>query len=115
MIRIEKGSLSGALAGQLRKIASFPNPKFFERQRLRLSTARTPRIIKGYEEDENYLYLPRGVYEEVVTVSSQAGVRVEVTDERQTGTRLMLKFCGSLSPLQSEVAKAVLAHDQGSG
>lgn len=50
---------------QLRHLASLHNPVFYERQKLRLSTYRTPRFIRCYEEDPGSLVLPRGVLAEV--------------------------------------------------
>ena len=38
-------------ARRLKHLASLHNPLFYERQRLRLSTHQTPRLIRCYEED----------------------------------------------------------------
>ena len=41
----EKAGLPSALIGRLKRLAAFQNPEFYKRERLRLSTARVPRVI----------------------------------------------------------------------
>src|SRR5450759_968139 len=42
---IEKTGLPAALLNQLKRLAAFQNPEFYKKQRMRLSTAMTPRVI----------------------------------------------------------------------
>jgi len=42
---IDKEGLPAPLSSRLKRLAAFQNPEFYKRQKLRLSTARTPRII----------------------------------------------------------------------
>ena len=49
----------------LKRLASFTNPEFYEKQRLRLPIYKTPRIISCFEEDEKFLILPRGCIEKI--------------------------------------------------
>jgi hypothetical protein len=49
-LAIPKLSLPPALLAELKHLASIHNPLFYERQRLRLSTHQTPRLIRCYEE-----------------------------------------------------------------
>jgi len=59
-VAVSKAGLSPALLSELRHLASLHNPMFYERQRLRLSTHRTSRLIRCYEEDPTHLHMPRG-------------------------------------------------------
>ncbi len=42
------------------RLAAFSNPKFLELQAMRMSTARTPRVIACFEQTGRFLALPRG-------------------------------------------------------
>src|SRR5437660_7374066 len=47
---IEKTGLPAALLNQLKRLAAFQNPEFYKKQRMRLSTATTPRVITCADE-----------------------------------------------------------------
>ena len=50
-LAIAKAALPPPLLAELKHLAAIHNPLFYERQRLRLSTDQTPRLIRCYEED----------------------------------------------------------------
>lgn len=52
--------LPSPLITQIKRLAVFQNPEFYQKQRLRLSTHDTPRIINCAEELPDGLSLPRG-------------------------------------------------------
>jgi len=56
---VEKGGLPTPLPSRLRRLAAFQNPEFYKRQKLRLSTARTPRFIVCAEDSPSRLCLQR--------------------------------------------------------
>jgi hypothetical protein len=58
-IYIKKLKLSQPEISYLKRLASFTNPKFYEKQRLRMPIYNTPRIITCFEEDSRFLILPR--------------------------------------------------------
>lgn len=62
---VEKTGLPASLLSHLRRIAAFQNPEFYKRQKLRLSTARTPRIVVCAEDLPKHLALPRACVDEV--------------------------------------------------
>ena len=64
-LAIARAELGHSLLAELKHLASLHNPLFYERQRLRLSTHQTPRLIRCYEEDLTHLRLPRGLLREV--------------------------------------------------
>lgn len=113
MLSIEKSGVPPWLLAQLKHLASLHNPQFYERQRLRLSTFRTPRFIKCYEEDATHVHLPRGVREELETLCQDAGSRLTLVDERPKPPRKMFKFTGQLTPAQQAAMRSLLRHDLG--
>ena len=52
-------SLPAAMLNQLKRLAVFQNPEFYKKQRMRLSTAMTPRVISCAEELVQHISLPR--------------------------------------------------------
>jgi superfamily II DNA or RNA helicase len=97
----------------LKHLASLHNPLFYERQRLRLSTHQTPRLIRCYEEDLTHLHLPRALLPQVEEAVRRAGSRLAIADRRPVPGRLPLEFKGELTPLQQTAVEAMLAHESG--
>lgn len=110
---IEKQGLPSALLNRLKRLAAFQNPEFYKKQRMRLSTAMTPRIITCAAELAQFVSLPRGCTPEVEQLLQEHQITLKLEDERQLGTPLDLIFHGDLTPIQSEAARALLSHDTG--
>lgn len=112
-LAIPSTGLPPSLLAELKHLASLHNPLFYERQRLRLSTHQTPRLIRCYDEDLTHLHLPRGLLAQLEDAVTSAGSRLLTTDDRPTHGRLPLKFLGELTPLQETAVAAMLAHHDG--
>ena len=112
-LAIARADLPPSLLTVLKHVASLHNPLFYERQRLRLSTHQTPRLIRCYEEDLTHLHLPRGLVAQVEQAIANAGSRLVADDRRPTHARQPFEFRGELTPLQENAAAAMLAHDDG--
>jgi hypothetical protein len=110
-LAIPRGELPPSLLSKLKHLASLHNPLFYERQRLRLSTHRTPRLIRCYEEDLTHLHLPRGLLGQVEDAVARAGSRLLIEDRRRQPDRLPFEFRAELTPLQQTAVKAMLAHE----
>jgi superfamily II DNA or RNA helicase len=112
-LSIARAGLPPSLLAELKHLASLHNPLFYERQRLRLSTYQTPRLIRCYEEDLTQLHLPRGLLEQVDAAVQAAGSRLVTGDARPSPDRISLRFAGSLTALQATALEALLAHEEG--
>jgi superfamily II DNA or RNA helicase len=110
---IEKTGLPPPLLNQLKRLAAFQNPEFYKKQRMRLSTAMTPRVITCAEELPQHISLPRGCAFEARKLLDEHGVTLAVEDKRHDGAPLELKFIGQLTVVQKEMAQAILGHDSG--
>ena len=110
---IRRDGLPAALVDAVRRLAVFSNPLFLERQRLRLSTARTPRVIRCFEETARVLALPRGCREPLAQLLEGLGISLELADERVNGRELNVRFTGQLTAQQSTAAQGMLAHELG--
>jgi hypothetical protein len=69
----------------MRRLVTFSNPLFLERQRLRISTARKPRVIACFEQQGQFVVFPRGSLAPLEEMLDGLGVRLELTDERTDG------------------------------
>jgi superfamily II DNA or RNA helicase len=112
-LAIPRAGLPPSMLAELKHLGSLHNPLFYERQRLRLSTHQTPRLIRCYEEDLTHLHLPRGLLAQVVDAVAEAGSRLVTDDRRPIHPPLALGFQGELTPLQQGAVAAMLVHDDG--
>ena len=113
LIYVEKEWLPSQLLNQIKRIAAFQNPEFYKKQRMRLSTALTPRVICCAEDFPKHIALPRGCLNEVKELVNMYGVTIDVTDERFEGTEIDVSFHGQLTPLQQEVSNILMNHEIG--
>jgi len=65
LIYVEKVGLPSSLFNKIKRFAAFQNPEFYKKQKLRLSTALTPRIICCAEEFPKHLGIPLGLMDEL--------------------------------------------------
>jgi len=113
LIYVEKEGLPSQLLNQIKRIAAFQNPEFYKRQRMRLSTALTPRVICCAEDFPKHVALPRGCLNEVKELLNMYGTNIDVTDERFEGTEIDVSFHGQLTPLQQEASNILMNHEIG--
>lgn len=106
-------SLPTPVLAALKRLATFPNPVFHEKLRLRFATFDTPRFLFAGEWHADRLVLPRGVLDRSLALLEMAGATVVVQDARDTGKRVPWKFQGELREGQEEAVRKILAEDQG--
>ena len=107
MLSVDKAGIPPSLLSSIKHLASLHNPMFYERQRLRLSTYKTPRFIKCYEEDLSHVHVPRGLGESLRAVVRAAGSTLVVTDHRPVPPSLSLSFRGTLGDVQREAVTTI--------
>jgi superfamily II DNA or RNA helicase len=113
-VRLEQSDLPPAFLATLKHAASMPNPMFYERQRLRISTWAIPRFLQSFDETmDGGLILPRGLADKISSLTEQAGSRLEVTDERDQGTAQKFTFTATLTNEQRHAVTVLAAHDNG--
>ncbi|MCI0694400.1 DEAD/DEAH box helicase [candidate division KSB1 bacterium] len=110
---VEKAGLPSSLLAEIKRLASFQNPKFYEAQRMRRSTFQIPRIISCAEEFPQHLAIPRGCWEMLHTLLEPFDVVIETTDERVDGESLEAAFYGNLTGAQENAVGKLLQHDMG--
>lgn len=99
-IEIPLADLPSRIVIILKKLATFANPKYFEAQRMRFSTWNIPKYIFCGDNDDQYIYLPRGLEKEVEKALTIAGFTVKKDDLRNRNEHLELGFSGDLFEYQ---------------
>ncbi len=112
-ISIPLERLPSKLVKQLKRCASFPNPEFYKRQRMRMETYPERRFLFSGSLRVDELILPRGVLEKATGILQKAGASVIVQDERSKGKRMALDFSGTLTPVQEDAISVLKKYDQG--
>jgi superfamily II DNA or RNA helicase len=112
-VQIPTSSLPPDIRDRLVRVAAFPNPVFFERERARLSTHKTPRVIACHESVAGDLLLPRGCLDRVIDELEGCGVKASVDDARSHGAPIKASFNGTLSADQRAAVAALAKHDIG--
>ncbi len=110
---LEKAGLPSPLLDQVKRLAAFQNPGFYAKQRMRLSTALTPRVIACAEELPQHITLPRGCRIALEGLLHEYGVTLVVEDQREEGAAVPFRFQGELTVLQQQAARALLRHETG--
>ncbi len=113
LIYIYKAGLPPSLLNRIKRLAAFQNPEFYKKQKLRLSTALTPRIICCAEDFPKHLGIPLGLLDELKEFLHTLGIKSDITDKSFSGTEIKITFNGHLSPTQEEALTKVLPHDRG--
>jgi superfamily II DNA or RNA helicase len=113
-VRLKVNDLTPALLAAIKHAASMANPVFYERQRRRMSTWDTPRFLRSYDETlDGGLIVPRGLADTVAGLVDQAGSRLELADQRVTGTEQQFSFTAVLTEVQRSAVAAMAGHDLG--
>jgi len=105
--------LSSKVLNHLKRIASFRNPEFYSKQALRLSTYQTPRIISCADIDDEYLALPRGCEDAVITLLKEKGVPYRIEDKCNHGKPISVQFNGVLRDNQQEAVNVLASNNNG--
>ncbi|HUF99215.1 MAG TPA: DEAD/DEAH box helicase family protein [Ilumatobacter sp.] len=113
MLSLRRSGLPPAMVAGLKHLASISNPTFHEKERLRFSTWDTPRFIRCYREDLDWLSVPRGLIDPITRLVADAGSELDLTDNRTVPESIDLTFIGTLRPHQRVAFDAAKNHDLG--
>ena len=113
MLYIPSTQLPAKVLNHLKRMASFKNPEFYQRQAMRLSTHNTPRIICCADITEEYLALPRGCEDSICDFFNEKDARFKIIDETNAGTSINANFNGKLRKDQVEAVALLSQHSNG--
>jgi superfamily II DNA or RNA helicase len=110
---VEKKDLPSPFITRIKRLAAFQNPMFYEKQSLRLSTARIPRVISCFEEHPEHIAIPRGCLDSLRELFAEHGVKLILEDKRIAPAGPSYSFHGELRASQQEAINEILKHDLG--
>jgi len=112
-IFVEKKGLPAPLINRIKRLAAFQNPEFYKKQKMRLSTHSTPRVIACFDELPEHVALPRGCHDALETLLSEHGIASHFDDKREAGATTAFTFHGTLSDVQQQTVDELMRHDIG--
>lgn len=92
---------------------SFENPAWLENEKRGFSNWDTPRMIVGYEQQNDMMTLPRGGVTKVVGILRQCGVAYYLIDVRRSLPSVAFQFRGELLDFQNDAIEAISRNDFG--
>ena len=113
MLYIPLQGFSAKAVNHLKRIASFKNPEFYARQGMRLSTYNIPRIIFCADMEEDYIALPRGCEDAVITLLESNKVAYRMEDKTNQGENIDVEFKGELREEQKAAIASLTVYNNG--
>lgn len=113
MLCIEKKELNLYTLSVLKRLGSMYNSEYFLKQKLKKPIYRktTPRVLSYYEEDDRYLYLPRGQKYKLQEIFPEAEIQIEA--QVTNGQVIDTVFTGELRQNQQEAVNTLMQYDMG--
>lgn len=113
MLYIPLQGFSAKAVNHQKRIASFKNPEFYARQGMRLSTYNIPRIISCADMEEDYIALPRGCEDAVITLLESNKVAYRMEDKTNQGENIDVEFKGELREEQRAAIASLTVYNNG--
>ena len=113
MIYVLKNGISQRALNTLKRLAAFKNPEFYKAQAMRMPVFNKPRIISCSEETEEYLCLPRGCEEDMISLLNKSDVVVEIIDKTNYGRKINVEFNGELRTDQITAVNELIKFNNG--
>jgi len=111
---IEKKGLNALTLNLLKRTASMYNPKYFEMQKYHRPIyigGNITKVLCYWEEDDRYLYLPRGLTDKLQSILPETKLILE--DQTVTGHPIDISFHGELRADQKDAVQAMMKYDMG--
>jgi len=112
-IFIAKAELPQPLSNRLIRLAAFQNPEFYKAQAMRMPVWNKPRIIGCAENFPQYIGLPRGCLDDVLSLLEKNNIQADIQDERVPGGKIPARFLGNLRKDQKAAVRSLFKHETG--
>jgi len=110
---IEKSNLPVPIKARVKRLAILANPEFHRKEAMRLTVAGTPRVIRCFEEEEQWLSIPRGCKMALEELARDLDIALDWEDHTVSGKPLEVVFHGDLRDGQTEAVSVLEAHTLG--
>ncbi len=113
LVYVDTKNLKYRLQNQVRRLAAFLNPVYFKNQRIGYSNYQEARTIYMGRDEQGYIGIPRGLYDELIQRCDEAGSKYQIEDKRTVGRAINVTFQGELRKSQVPAVEKMLQHDTG--
>jgi len=113
LVYVDTKNLKYRLQNQVRRLAAFLNPVYFKNQRIGYSNYQEARTIYMGRDEQGYIGIPRGLYDELIQRCDEAGIKYQIEDKRTVGRAINVTFQGELRKSQVPAVEKMLQHDTG--
>lgn len=113
MLYIFKDGFSSRALNNMKRLAAFRNPEYYKAQTMRLPIFNIPRIISCSDETPEYLCLPRGCEEDLISLFNEFKVNTEWMDEVNCGRKIDVSFHGNLREEQQLAVNELIKYNNG--
>lgn len=112
-IYVETRNLQPRLCNQIRRLATYKNVEFYKALRSGRKPQEYSRLIDLGETDQQYVVLPRGCRETLLSKLEAASISFTEDDRRTTGRTIHVNFKGELWEKQQLAADKMLKYEIG--
>lgn len=112
-IYVDTLNLMPRIQNQIRSLAAFDNPEYYKNKRLGYSNYYNFSAVYLGKDIDGYIQVPRGLREGILEECEQAGIPVEISDQRETGHPIRVSFNGNLRLQQELAAEQLLKYSDG--
>ena len=110
MLYVPTSGFSSTAKNQIKRLAAFKNPDFYRAQKMRLPVYNKLRIICTADISDEYIAIPRGCEEALGSLLETHSVQYSIEDKTNHGTKINVKFNGTLRE-QQQLAANVLSEN----
>ena len=112
-IYVDALNLKTRLQNQIRCMAAMDNPEYYLNQHIGRSNYFNFSMIYLGRDINGYIQIPRGLYETLLQKCKEADIPVDISNQRENGRPIRVKFNGELRLRQDLAAQDILDHDDG--
>lgn len=112
-VYVDALNIDARLQNQIRSLATFRNPVFYKKLRMKQYTGYDFRTVYLGQDTDGYIRLPRGVLDDLTAKCKEANIPYDIRDRRQSGKPLRVNFKGELRPEQELAVQSLLQYDNG--
>ena len=108
LVYVDTKNLKYRLQNRVRRMAAFLNPVYFKNQRIGYSNYEESKTIYMGRDEQGYIGIPRGLYDELIQRCDEAGIKYHIEDKRMVGRAIDVTFQGKLRKSQVPAVEKML-------
>lgn len=112
-IYIDIKNIKARMRNRIRRMATFKNSQYNASIGKGKKMYYVSRVIEAFKNGNDYIKIPRGLYEKLIHECALSDIRYDITDQRLKGHKIDVAFQGQLRIEQKQALKNMMAYDIG--